>query len=55
MAMTANAMVEDSERCIQAGMNDFVPKPIDVDHLYQTLAKWLPDRETARNSEILTS
>jgi two-component system sensor histidine kinase/response regulator len=42
IAMTANAMVEDSERCIQAGMNDFVPKPIDVDHLYQTLAKWLP-------------
>jgi signal transduction histidine kinase/FixJ family two-component response regulator len=51
IAMTANAMVEDYERCIQAGMNDFVSKPIDVDHFYQTLAKWLPDRETARNPQ----
>jgi two-component system sensor histidine kinase/response regulator len=55
IAMTASAMVEDSKRCIQAGMSDFVSKPIDADHLYQTLAKWLPDSETARNPQILKS
>jgi two-component system sensor histidine kinase/response regulator len=44
IAMTANAMVADRERCLEAGMNDFETKPIDADHLYQTLVKWLPER-----------
>jgi CheY-like chemotaxis protein len=42
IAMTANAMAEDRRLCIEAGMNDFEPKPIDPDHMYVTLAKWLP-------------
>jgi two-component system sensor histidine kinase/response regulator len=42
--MTANAMAADRERCLEAGMNDFETKPIDADHLYQTLVKWLPER-----------
>jgi CheY-like chemotaxis protein len=41
--MTANAMAEDRRRCMEAGMDDFVPKPIDPDQMYLTLAKWLPD------------
>jgi CheY-like chemotaxis protein len=46
IAMTANAMAEDRRRCLQAGMNDFVPKPIDPDQMYLTLARWLPVRAT---------
>jgi PAS domain S-box-containing protein len=41
LAMTANAMAGDKERVIEAGMNDHIAKPIDIDHLFATLAKWV--------------
>lgn len=41
IAMTANAMQEDKERCVKTGMNDFVAKPIDVKLFYATLVKWI--------------
>ncbi|MEO5346475.1 MAG: PAS domain S-box protein [Magnetococcus sp. YQC-9] len=41
IAMTANAMVGDRERSLQSGMNDHVAKPIDPQHLYRTLHRWL--------------
>lgn len=44
LAMTANAFAEDRRRCLEAGMNDHVPKPIEPNNLYQTLVKWLPVR-----------
>ncbi|MFZ6773568.1 PAS domain S-box protein [Undibacterium sp. SXout7W] len=44
IAMTANAMPADRDRCINAGMNDYISKPIEPDHLWQTLARWIsPD------------
>ncbi len=44
IAMTANAMVSDREKCLAAGMNDFIAKPIAVDQLFTTLARWIKPR-----------
>lgn len=41
LAMTANAFIEDRRRCEEAGMNDFVAKPVDPEHLFATIRKWL--------------
>ena len=43
IAMTANAMKGDRERCLEAGMDDYLSKPISVDALYALLTKYLPD------------
>jgi two-component system sensor histidine kinase/response regulator len=46
IAMTANAMASDRDRCIDAGMNDYLVKPIDPDQLWITLRRWIkPLRE----------
>lgn len=42
IAMTANVLSSDIQRCLDAGMQDHIAKPIDVDQLYQTLARWAP-------------
>lgn len=41
IAMTANAMTGDRERCLDAGMVDHIAKPINVEELFTTLAKWV--------------
>ena len=40
IAMTANAMAADRKRCLDAGMVDFVAKPIEPEHLFKTLLRW---------------
>ncbi len=42
IALTANAMPGDRDKCIREGMDDFLAKPVDLEALAQVLAKWLP-------------
>jgi two-component system sensor histidine kinase/response regulator len=44
VAMTASAMQGDRERCLAAGMNDHVAKPIEPDELWKALLKWIKPR-----------
>lgn len=50
LAMTANAFEEDRRACLSAGMNDFVPKPVDPAGLYSVLIKWLPKQEGSKEA-----
>jgi signal transduction histidine kinase/CheY-like chemotaxis protein len=49
IAMTANAMQGDRENCLNSGMNDYLPKPIDVTELFECLSKWLSTTEKVTN------
>lgn len=47
IAMTANAFAEDRARCLDAGMNDYIAKPVNPDNLFAIMLKWLRLREAA--------
>jgi signal transduction histidine kinase/CheY-like chemotaxis protein/HPt (histidine-containing phosphotransfer) domain-containing protein len=55
IAMTANAMKEDREQCLNAGMDDFISKPVALEELNRVLQHWLPvDLDLANISEAST-
>jgi two-component system, sensor histidine kinase and response regulator len=41
VALTANAFTDHRDRCLQAGMSDFLVKPLDMAELYGVLLRWL--------------
>jgi PAS domain S-box-containing protein len=45
LAMTANVMKHDVKKCMDAGMNGHIAKPIDTKHLFEMLVKWIKPRE----------
>jgi CheY-like chemotaxis protein len=55
VAMTANAMVQDKEKCMAAGMQDFVTKPIDPDVLWETLLRVIRPKTASLESAALTT
>jgi CheY-like chemotaxis protein len=49
--MTAHALKGDQERCISAGMDGYVSKPIRTSELFSTIESMLQNKESARASE----
>ena len=54
IALTADAFAEDQQHCIDAGMDDFLAKPVDRDALAITLRRWLPSRASGANLQART-
>lgn len=52
IAMTANAMAGDRERCLEAGMDDYVAKPMDREDLLEILKRWLLAGPEIRPREV---
>ena len=44
IAFTANALRGESERCLLAGMDDYLAKPVELQELQRVLHKWMPPR-----------
>ena len=55
LAITANAMAGDKEKVLEAGMNDHIPKPIDVTHLFAIMSKWIKPKQRSQESAIIPS
>ena len=50
VAMTANVLAADRQRCTDAGMNDFLAKPIEPNELWKELLKWIPPQHASSHT-----
>jgi two-component system sensor histidine kinase/response regulator len=55
IAMTAHATVEERQRCLDAGMNDHISKPIDPEHLFETVGRFYQPPLKILSSDTLSS
>ena len=53
IAMTASVLPQDRQRFIDAGMNDFIAKPMDLEAMWDVLLKWIAPRVEARRAQAL--
>lgn len=51
IAMTANAMEEDRQECLEAGMDDYISKPVTLENLDRVLSQWMQSGEHAGKTE----
>ncbi len=49
IAMTASAMVTDRERVLRCGMNDHIAKPLDLERMFNTMARWITPSQPSPN------
>ncbi|HEY8358571.1 MAG TPA: response regulator [Ramlibacter sp.] len=50
IAMTASVLPQDRQRCLEAGMNDFIAKPLDLASMWSVLLEWIPPRLALRGA-----
>ncbi len=53
LAMTANAMAGDREKVLEVGMNDHIAKPLKIEQMFDTIARWIKPQATAERSQAL--
>lgn len=52
IAVTANAMKGDDKKCLEAGMDDYISKPVQPDMIIDVITRWLPDHGVTKSGLI---